>query len=102
MDICVYNALSVDGGGVSIKRLLIVYGCLLLGLALTVGLRFLDYHSNWSTAGHLLLAFTMATLIFAQYMHLRSATPLTRLIALGVLAWLYIMFLLIFGDYLSR
>ena len=83
-------------------RLLIVYATLLIGLALTVALRFFGDGGLWVVALHLLIAAAMAALIYAQYMHLRSATPLIRLFALAAFGWLYFMFTLMFGDFLSR
>lgn len=83
-------------------RLLAVYAALLIGLALTVALRFFGAGGFRAVALHLLIAVVMAALIYAHYMHLRAATGLTRLFALVGFGWLYFMFALMFSDFLSQ
>lgn len=49
---------------------------------------------------HLLITVAVAALIYALYIHFRSAAALTRLFALVGFSWLYFIFALLFSDFL--
>src|SRR5260221_359181 len=81
---------------------LAVYIILLLFLALTIGLSFIDFGHNWNNLAALLIAVTKAVLIVLFFMHLRYGPPLTWAFAAAGFVWLAIMVGLTLTDYLSR
>lgn len=54
------------------------------------------------TAIILVLAFVQMVLVLSFFMRLRSSTKLIRLVAAAGFAWLLILFVLVFSDYLTR
>jgi len=56
----------------------------------------------WNFAVTLLIAATKALLIALVFMHVRQSMPLIKLVAIGSLLWLAIMFALSLSDYWTR
>lgn len=81
--------------------LFVVYGALLLLLAITIVVACFDLGEGNLIAG-LLVATTKAVLIMAIFMQLGYANSLTRLVASAGLLWMAILLGLTFADYVTR
>jgi cytochrome c oxidase subunit IV len=86
---------------VPIKTYLLVFGSLMVLLALTVGVAKLDLGSA-NLAIAMLVAIVKATLIILYFMHARYGTRLVWVFAASSFLFLFIMIVITFGDYLSR
>lgn len=82
-------------------RLLLIYGALLVLLALTVAAGFAGLGA-WSIVVSLGIAVLKALLIALFFMRLGNAGVLLRLTALSGVLWLSILLLLSFADYAQR
>ncbi|MNX87814.1 hypothetical protein D3C86_1197540 [compost metagenome] len=89
------------GSAVSRRLLLGVYGLLMALLLLTFGASRLSL-GPFNTVVALAIALGKAFLIVAFFMELRFSRSLPRLVAGAGLYWLFILFSLTLGDYLSR
>ncbi|WP_035484794.1 cytochrome C oxidase subunit IV family protein [Geminicoccus roseus] len=84
-----------------LRPLLLVWLALLALLAATVAASFvLTGPLAMSTA--IAIALAKAGLIFWFFMHLHEASGLIRLVAVGALVWLLILFTLTSADYATR
>lgn len=62
-------------------------------------------HFNLGAAGTaiiLALAFIQMVLVMSIFMRLRTSAKIIRLVAAAGFAWLLIMFILVFSDYMTR
>lgn len=84
-----------------IRTLTMVWLALVGLLALTIGASYL-FSGAPSAAAGLGIAAAKAALIYWFFMQLREERGAVRLVALGVLAWLAVLFLLSGADYLTR
>src|SRR5258708_862136 len=91
-----------DHEPVSPTTYFIIYVALLLFLALTIGLSFVDLGRDWNNLAALLIAVIKAVLIVLFFMHLRYGPRLTWAFAAAGFIWLAIMVGLTMTDYLSR
>ena len=79
----------------------LVFGALLVLLAVTVGVAQIDLGPvNFLTAA--LVATTKALLIMLFFMHVRYSPPLIWLVAFAGFAWLAILFAFTLADYATR
>jgi len=83
------------------RKLVIIWAALLALLALTIGATFVPIGA-FKPVVNLGVAFAKAALIFWFYMHLREEGGVVRLAAIGAVAWLAIMFLLMLTDFVPR
>ena len=74
---------------------------LLLLLGATVGAHFLPL-GDFGVVVALGIAFAKMALILLFFMHVRYSSGLTKLFAAAGLFWLVILFVLTFGDYVTR
>lgn len=88
-------------GPIRAQKLVIIWAALLALLALTIGATFVPIGA-FKPVVNLSIAFAEAGLIFWFYMHLREEGGVVRLAAIGAVAWLAIMFLLLSSDYVAR
>lgn len=68
----------------SVKLLLTVWGALMVGTALTVGVSYANL-GNWSLYVALAVAFVKASLVALYFMHLRFDRPFNSIIFVGCL-----------------
>lgn len=85
----------------SVRTYLLVFVALLVLLALTVGVAYLDL-GLWSIVLAVTIATVKALLVILYFMHARYSTRLIWLFAGVGFAWLGIMLVLTMSDYLSR
>jgi cytochrome c oxidase subunit 4 len=85
----------------SVKPYIAVAVALLLLLALTVGVAYVDL-GPWNTAVAMLVSLAKGMLILIFFMHLGKASALVRLAACAGFFWLAIMLVLILGDFMTR
>ena len=78
-----------------------VFVALLALTALTVGAALVDLGA-FNNLVALAIAFSKATLVVWIFMGMRHASPLSRLVAVGGLLWLVILFGLTLADYWTR
>jgi cytochrome c oxidase subunit 4 len=83
------------------RGLILVWAMLLVLLALTVAGSFV-FTGPSSLAVSLGIALAKSALVYWFFMNLRQENGLIRVVALGVAAWLLILFLLAGFDYLTR
>jgi cytochrome c oxidase subunit 4 len=88
-------------GHSSIVLLFFVFAALLGLLALTVEAARHDL-GPWNSVVAVLIAAAKALLIALFFMHVRQATPLTKMIVAAGILWLAIMFTLSLADYWTR
>lgn len=91
----------------SVGTYLAVFGALMVFTALTVYAAYFDFEAMFGWTGMndavaMAIAVTKATLVILFFMHVRYSTKLTKLTVVGGFVWLFIFFLLIFSDYLTR
>ena len=80
---------------------LVIFFALLLGTALTVGARFVDFgRLNMPIA--MTIAVAKTALVVLYFMHLRHAARLTWVVVCGAFLWVVVLFVLTFSDYLTR
>ena len=84
-----------------IAPLVVVWAVLMALLGVTIGATFLPL-GPFMPIVNVGVALTKAAIIFWFYMHLRELGGLVRLVALGAVAWLLILFSLTAADYLTR
>ena len=82
-------------------RLVAVWVALLLLLAATAASSFVPL-GGWNTAVNLAISCIKALLVALFFMHLKHAGALLRIVALGVLLWLALLFGLSWTDYATR
>ncbi len=85
----------------AIRPLLLVWLMLLALLTLTVGASFV-FTGPASLIASLGIALAKAALVYWFFMRLKDDDGVVRLVALGVFAWLAIMFFLTGLDYVTR
>ena len=85
----------------SVQAYFVVFVTLLVLLAATVGVAFLDLGS-WNLPVALAIAITKAVLILLIFMHVRYSSSLIWLVAAAGFFWLAIMLLFTLADYLTR
>jgi len=78
-----------------------VFGLLMLGTAITVGVSFLDLGA-FNAIVALTIAVFKATLVVLFFMHVKYSTRLTWVVVTGSVFWLAILLSLTFSDYLTR
>ncbi len=83
------------------RTLLLTWAALLAVLAMSVVVALLAL-GPWSIALNLGLALLMGGLLVANFMDLLSARPLIRVFALGALLWVFLLFVMLPVDYLTR
>ena len=83
------------------RKYLLVAGGLMLLLAMTVGLAYVDL-GPFNTVAAMLISLAKAALILAFFMHLTKASALVRLFAFAGFFWLAILLALALGDFLTR
>lgn len=83
------------------KEYYLVSAALMVLLAATVGVSFLKLGA-FSIVVALSIAFAKMALIALYFMHVKFSSKLTMLFAAAGLYWLLIMFVLTFGDYVTR
>lgn len=79
----------------------VAYVLLMLLLALTIGLSYVPMGA-WAPLASQGIAALKAALVAAFFMDLEKSTPLVRLLGLGALLWLGLMFGLTMSDYFTR
>lgn len=79
----------------------IVFGLLLVLLAMTVGAALLPL-GPWSAVVSLGIAVVKATLIVLFFMHVRYSGSLVQVFSVAGVVWLTLLFLFTFSDYLTR
>ncbi len=90
---------------VSIPSYLAVFGVLLVGTLLTVGVAYVDLDHIFpgaNTLVALLIAFFKMSCVVLIFMHVRWSSRLIWLTALAGFFWLAIMFAFTMQDYLTR
>lgn len=90
-----------DGHESSLVTYYVVFFLLICLTGLTIALAVTDL-GVWHTPVGLIIATTKATLVVLFFMHLLHATRLTKLMMLGSLLFLAILFWLLLSDYLTR
>jgi cytochrome c oxidase subunit 4 len=85
----------------SVQAYFVVFVTLLVLLAATVGVAFLDLGA-WNLPVALAIAITKAVLILLIFMHVRYSSSLIWLVAAAGFFWLAIMLLFTLADYLTR
>lgn len=80
---------------------LAVFGSLLVFTALTVWAAGVDFGAL-NTPMALAIAITKGTLVVLFFMGVRWNTPLTKTVAISGFVWLFILFGITMGDYLTR
>jgi cytochrome c oxidase subunit IV len=83
------------------KTYFIVYLALLILLAATVGIAYLEV-GTFNLVLALLIAFTKAALVVLFFMHVLYSTPLTKVFVLTAILFLILLAGLIMADYLTR
>ena len=78
-----------------------VFLALLVLTLVTVWVAYQDLGA-WNDLVAMVIAFFKATLVVWIFMGLRNGAPLARLMAVGALLWLVILFGLTLADYWSR
>ncbi len=86
---------------VSRRTYVLSYLALLLLTALTTGMAYVDLGAM-NTVMAIAIAGAKAAIIALFFMHLLHSEHLVRVIAIGALIWLGIMFSLTIGDYVTR
>jgi cytochrome c oxidase subunit 4 len=76
-------------------------------LAITMAASYIPYHahpalSDLAIVVALAIALTKAALVVLYFMHVKLASPLTRLFVIAGILWLAIMVSLTYSDYLTR
>ena len=79
----------------------VVFGALLVCTYLTWQVAFFDL-GRMNTVAALAIAGFKAMLVVWYFMHARSSSRLTWIVAFGGLLWLFILLALTGGDYLTR
>lgn len=82
-------------------RFLLVWAVLLGLLALTVAISLVDVGA-WNIVANIAIAALKAGLVMWIFMHLNALRGVVRLVALGALLWVAILFALTLADYLTR
>ena len=79
----------------------LIFGILMIGTALTVGVAFVDL-GPFNSIAALTIAVVKATLVVLFFMHVRYSTKLTWAVVAGSVFWLGLLLALTFSDYLTR
>ena len=85
----------------SVRSYLGVYVALIVLMALTTGLAFVDL-SPWSAAVALAIAGAKALLVILYFMQVRTSSGLTRIFVVAGFYWLALLFGGTLGDLLTR
>lgn len=94
---------TTDHPHISFRFYVGVFLALMVLLAATVVVAFVDFGLNWlNVAIAMGIAVTKATLVVLYFMHVRYATRLTQIFVVAAFLWLGILFVLTASDYLSR
>jgi cytochrome c oxidase subunit 4 len=81
---------------------LIVWAILMVLLIATVAASYLPTTEPWSFLIALVIAVIKAVLVILFFMHVKDASRVTWVFCAAGFLWLAIMFVLTFGDYLTR
>ena len=84
-----------------VKMYVAIFLALMAGTLITVAVAYVDL-GFFNTAVALGIAVTKASLVVLYFMHVRWASRLTWVIAIGSIFWLILMFAIAMTDYLSR
>lgn len=91
---------------VPVRTYYVIFVALMVLLALTMAASYFPYDahglSSLAVAIALVIAFAKATLVVLYFMHVKLASPLTRLFVIAGILWLAIMVTLTYSDYLTR
>lgn len=90
-----------DERTISPRAYFLIFGAL-LSLTVTTVLAANAPLGSWHTPMALAIAAGKTTLVVLFFMHVLHSTKLTKLVIVGSLLWLSILFALLFADYLSR
>jgi cytochrome c oxidase subunit IV len=71
-------------------------------MIVTVAISFTGLPGNTRLILNLLIAGAQAALLSLFFMHLRKSDPVTMLVAAAGLFWLFLLFVLILTDYVTR
>ena len=85
----------------SVRVYLAVFIALLVGTGLTVWVAYYDL-GLLNTPVALTVAIIKASLVVIYFMGVRFNTPLTKVVVVSGFLWLFILFGLTMGDYLTR
>jgi cytochrome c oxidase subunit 4 len=85
----------------SVRVYLAVFLALLVGTGLTVWVAYYDL-GLLNTPVALTVAVVKASLVVIYFMGVRFNTPLTKVVVVSGFLWLFILFGLTMGDYLTR
>ena len=85
----------------SVKTYVTVFAALLILTLTTVLVSFLEL-GPWNIVVALVIAFTKASMVVLIFMHIKWSRPLTKLFAVGALAWLVLLIGFTLSDYHSR
>lgn len=85
----------------SVPSYLAIFGGLLVLTAITVWVAFYDF-GVMNDLVAMAIAVVKATLVILFFMHVKYSTKLTKLTVIAGFVWLFIFFLLLFADYLTR
>ncbi len=68
----------------------------------TYGAALIDFGHPWSDLVALAIAVTKATLVVSFFMHVKGATSMIKMSAVGGFFWLIILFAFVLADVLTR
>lgn len=85
----------------SIASLLKIWAALLLLLALTCASAFVHL-GTWNTVTNVAIAVAKAALVIIFFMHLKGASPLTRVFGCAAFFWVLLLIGLSLSDVVSR
>ncbi|MCP3962771.1 MAG: caa(3)-type oxidase subunit IV [bacterium] len=86
----------------SLKPYVFVLVGLLILTWVTYGAALWDFGHPWSDLVALLIAMTKASLVVVFFMHVKGATPLIKMAAVGGFFWLLIFGAFVLADVLTR
>jgi len=87
---------------VPVKTYVVTYVALMLLLALTIGMSFVDIGQASNLAIAIGIAAIKALLVVLFFMHVKYASKLTWFFALAGIVWWMILLVLSMGDYITR
>ncbi len=85
----------------SVRTYALVFAGLLALTAVTTAVAYVDL-GPFSVVAALAIAVCKMLLVALFFMHVRHSTPLTRIVVLGGLLWLFILIVLSMADFVTR
>lgn len=85
----------------SVPSYVAIFAALIVLTAVTVWVAFYDF-GVMNDLVAMAIAVVKATLVILFFMHVKYSTKLTKLTVIAGFVWLFIFFLLLFADYLTR